>query len=441
MRPCTPMTNDQVSVPNHLATPTERDNTVAPPNGSINLMPCRSPYSQISKTIKDRSHQQSVSPGRAANISVRRSALLQSPARAGYTTRMRQIFEDAGRGHPELHCSPDHLYPQLPNISRKASPSPVRSPSQNRINSSLKLCLASSDHSEKLSLIVAATDKTFVNHPHASERSSGSWSDDSGYIIAASRVRGGSFVIPLDERIHQWLADLSDTKTEEHAQNDSDEAWRLASPIKQHGRCSAPFPPSLNTAQGEATPSMSLRDDRSMLLPTNWSSSNDLYMCDADSRCYDTAPLSSLQIKDTIVTESGRRPSDNETSIHTSLDRKYQQEMRTPSPIEGIRMSSKSYTPKPDTNMLPSQNEVLEEDDIQLSPLSPNVCVERGPSRYHSDRRPRDMTTPCKGRPVVHFGAPRLKENMVVDEGDGDNENGLFIFCHNRLSTSLRRQQ
>jgi hypothetical protein len=441
MRPCTPMTIDQMSVPKHLGSATERDNTVAPPNGSIDLKPCRTPYSQICKTIKDRSHQQSVSPGRAANISVRRSALLQSPARAGYTTRMRQIFQDAGRGHPELHCSPDHLYPQLPNISRKASPSPVRSPSQNKISSASKPCLASSDHSEKLSLIVAATDKTFVNHPHPSERSSGSWSDDSGYIVAASRVRGESFVIPLDERIRQWLADLSDTETEEHAQDDSDEAWRLASPIKQHDGCSAPFLLSFGTERGEATALMNFRDDRSMLIPTNWSPSNDPFMCDANSTCYDSTHLSSLQIKDTIVTGSGRRPSGNETSDHTSLDLNYQKDVRIPSPREGIKISSKRYTPKPKTNILPSQIEVLEEDGIQLSPLSPNVCVERGPSRYHSDRRPRDTTTPCKGRPYVHFRAPRLKENMVMDEGDGNSENALFTSCNDRLSTRFRRQQ
>lgn len=47
----------------------------------------------------------------------------------------------------------------------------------------------------------------------------------------------------------------------------------------------------------------------------------------------------------------------------------------------------------------PPLNTFDEEIENGLSPLSPNVCIERGPSRYHSNRsatRIEQVSTPCK---------------------------------------------
>ncbi|KAJ4992771.1 hypothetical protein SVAN01_01817 [Stagonosporopsis vannaccii] len=53
-------------------------------------------------------------------------------------------------------------------------------------------------------------------------------------------------------------------------------------------------------------------------------------------------------------------------------------------------------------------------EELQLSPLSPNVCTERGPSRYHESRRARVTidTSPTKTKPVLHLQQRPPQENI-----------------------------
>jgi hypothetical protein len=415
-RPGTPTMLSQMSVLNHLARATGRDDAVASPNGSIDLKRYRGPHSQICRTMQDWSKQEAVSPARAANISVRRSTLLQSPARAGYTERMRQIFGDARRGPLELHCSPNHLYPQLPNISRKASPSPVRLRSRNRTheqdttNFLQPHYLASLSHSTKLSVTEAATDTACANRPHPSERSSGSWSDDSRYIVTTSRTQSESLIIPLNERVHHWLSDVSDTEVERSAQGDGEEVWRLTPPTKQCSRGSALLHSFFKTER-DKTPSLSSpQKGRRMLSSSNRSRSSDPFMCNANTSY---APLLANHQKDIHTLQSREPPKSPSMSCSSSFE----------------------------ANRLSSQLDVVEEGDVQLSPLSPNVCVERGPSRYQSIPKSRDMMTPCKGRLPLHFRAPRQQENVVMGQGDGNRDDRLLTPRSNRMSTTFRRQQ
>jgi hypothetical protein len=151
------------------------------------------------------------SPTRTANIRVRRSnygsKLLQSPARPGYASRMRQLFEDAGSDHQEQRKNIAILYPQLPNISRKAAPSLTNNTvvvqrANTQASSGYRpesLCLSTN-------LPVAVSS---ISAPHVSliHPSSGSWSDDSGYIVT-TRARSGGCTIEPTERVRNWLLEL-----------------------------------------------------------------------------------------------------------------------------------------------------------------------------------------------------------------------------------------
>ncbi|CAN9293970.1 unnamed protein product [Alternaria alternata] len=57
----------------------------------------------------------------------------------------------------------------------------------------------------------------------------------------------------------------------------------------------------------------------------------------------------------------------------------------------------------------PARQSIFEDGGVQLSPLSPNVCIERGPTRYHSAR-----TSPIKERRAM-----RYNENRDEDGGIG----------------------
>jgi hypothetical protein len=303
------------------------------------------------------------SPTRAANIRVRRSLkLLQSTARAGYTIRMRQIFEDAGNDYPEQQNDTAVLYPQLPNISRKAAPSPLKSPNRNgaahqaTVHASPtyrpeSLCL-----STKLSLAVPAAGTPHASLLYLSERSSGSWSDDSGYIVT-TRSRSCSPVVPLNERIHTWLLELPDREMSP-AQNDTEEKQQLAS-------------------------------DASRCYDTN-----DPIVCGTS---IDNNQEPSPFVEDPFV-YNGNTPSRFE--LHENG--------RTAAVLDcrSVRIISDSV----------ENSKPLEEVGVQVSPLSPNVCVERGPSRYHSTRKSfetSNVATPSETRFMPTFQAPQLKENVV----------------------------
>jgi hypothetical protein len=371
------------------------------PEGGISFTSCERVATHTSTTLPNRSAQQLCSPTTAANIRVRRSnrdsTLLHSPAQAGYATRMRQIFEDAGRDQGELQSTSRTLYPQLANISRKASPSPSNSPTKSTNGLPRyrpeSLCL-----SANLRSIVASTGGVGVKLAHQSQRSSGSWSDDSGYIVTSnSHTQHSSFTLTPDERIRIWLCELPEGKME-----DVEEDGRMESVLernadgidRRHNQDEMPAFASHHTSP----------------------SGSDLDEHDATYTLHGHGSL-------------GYVPGDCNRSRSSAPN-----QFHTPSLKARLRTSAQHDEYVLENKGFPGDAELLEEGGIQLSPLSPNVCIERGPARHHSNRKPREVTAPYRLGSPIPFRAPRLKENVVLENEAGTSRKSLRTPYNNRVN-------
>jgi hypothetical protein len=100
---------------------------------------------------------------------------------------MRNIFQTASQ-----HSTPALLYPQLPNVSRKAEQPHGAT-------------------SHELTAYVPSLHQPDPLFPVAPSASSESWSDDTGYLVAGSRSRPSDPVILPAERIAHWLSDVCDS--------------------------------------------------------------------------------------------------------------------------------------------------------------------------------------------------------------------------------------
>lgn len=346
------------------------------------------------------------SPSRVANIRVRRSncgpALLQSPARAGYTECMRRIFEDAGREHQVPQSPTVDLYPQLPNISRKASASLVSSevPRLKKSCSSSygpdSLCL-----SMHLQLGLPPQGEAQRSLPHPSERSSGSWSDDSGYIITASRGRSHSFLAPPNEHIYSWLEGICDPE-------DVPVEETVAETLDSRISCAAR--------------SSSITEDPFL---TESSYTN----------LINTASLLKAHPKEDVMISH-----QNCTTVRLAHDHVGNTCTQCPSTGQDAPQNF-AFARRMNTD--PAEVQAVEEAGMQLSPLSPNVCIERGPSRYHSNRTsraPSSITTPCRDRYTEPISVPRMKENVLREELSTKGQKEL-IPRGSRLSIRSRQLQ
>jgi hypothetical protein len=381
-RPCTPETSNPTFPLSRLLPTTVREDTVTSPNGGISLTTCEQAGMHGPTTGRIRSAQQLYSPTTAANIRVRRShrnsTLLLSPARAGYATRMRQIFEEAGRDQGELQSTSRILYPQLANISRKASPSPPSPPTRSTHESSKyrpeSLCL-----STNLPSVVASIDETRASLAHQSQHLSGSWSDDSGYILTNnSHTRCSSFTLTPDERIHMWLCELPDWKT-----INADANWRTELVLEQNSK------------------------------GTNSQSDQNEMFTFASGQADPFGPDLEEHDRTFTILEHG--------SLETASGNWNQVGFN---PFSRIHTPSSKVRPDP---------QLWEEGGMQLSPLSPNVCVERGPARYHSNRTLQMGTLYKRGSSIL-FRAPHLEENVVLkNEGDG-SRNSPLTPCSDRAN-------
>jgi hypothetical protein len=346
------------------------------------------------------SSQLLASPTRTANVRIRRSnygcsTLSHSPARAGYATRMRQLFEEAGR----VDDSPK-LYPQLPNISRKASASPNKRPLV-QLSTTLpsyrpeSLCLATS-----LPVAEPSVSDAQASLLHPSERSSGSWSDDSGYIVTNSRGRRCSFSVPPKERIYSWLSDIPDD--ERGCVPDRDES------VTSGQQYSQPFDSLHVLLDSQVTP-----DDPFV-------SHND-----------ESAPGVPSQL---------HFPQEKTPSLHNP------RHVSDVCPRLDLDLQDDTHASTPMITTKTLHNEIahLEEGGVQLSPLSPNVCLERGPSRHHSTRQSSDsniINTPCKDRPYKPFQLGSLKENVVLKQEGIELTGSPLTARKNVLGTRFRRMQ
>lgn len=366
------------------------------------------------------------SPTRTANIRIRRSnygsKLLQSPARPGYATRMRQLFEDAGSDHHKQRNNATTLYPQLPNISRKAAPLPIDSTSivqRATTHASPRYRPESLCLSANLPFAVSSIGAPHVSLIDPSGRSSGSWSDDSGYIVT-TRARSGSCTVPPNDRIRAWLLELPDVDRDAVQEHAAMEGQLMTVPIREQDSV-------VSTLHG-----MSEKNDSK-----SFPSLEDPFTCD-----HNTLYRSGRHDNGSTTESGGYRPQRNISDICRALNLDHLNQIHTPLSGMAINTSPKQQEDTQETEGWCDENDPLEEGGIQLSPLSPNVCIERGPSRYHSPRKLHAVSnaaTPSKSRPTPVFRAPQLKENVVFGTHDLSEADGPLTPRTNRMGTRFRR--
>ncbi|KAF1832734.1 hypothetical protein BDW02DRAFT_631799 [Decorospora gaudefroyi] len=324
------------------------------------------------------------SPPTQANIRVRRvhgSRLLQSPARAGHAARMRQIFEEAGREQPTPQGDRGVLYPQLANISRRASPPPEYS---RQAHSPLPPI-------HRPQTLWMSTDPFHivpqVNEAQVSDGSSESWSDDSGYLIRKSRTRPAGLTVSSKERIADWLASVS---------SEGEEA------LDANGHlCDDQEDPLLDLDDND-NDTLSLKPDdspSSYVERGQWLASPQPDPFIQDDYNNSSSPL----LLNSQMNLSPPSPSNSPYVTHSTVTirtgRPRPRPRLRPLPASGVSFSPHS----------PSPPVLLEEGGIQLSPLSPNVCIERGPGRNHSARSKENGSplAPCKIGVGTRFQHPK----------------------------------
>lgn len=432
-RSCTLVVPDQKSRSNQL------DDAAIPLHGGIHGIVLRSSAHANSPkptTLRQRSRRLLASPTRLANVRVRRSnqTLLQSPARPSYTSRMRQLFEDASHGQSELQSNTDLLYPRLPNISRTAAPAVAKSPEtdslglRNMPDIPQRYRPESLCPSTGLPPIVTPTNKTVPVCQQASQCSPGSWSDDSGYIVTHSRDHRQSLALPLNERIYDWLFDLADEGSNslvgrDERQFDSAVVERVRATCDVNGGSFKP-----NSSETLSTPDASIADKLSMIAPS--SVLDDPFANSGNSGCRYRDPLKIGLARHR--TETGQDVIDDSLQAYTMSLR------------ESIDCVAEQEPQVSETQDGGNKADDAGDNDIQLSPLSPNVCIKRGPSRYHINRRLRDddiITTPCREGSAMQPLSPRLKENVVLQMKRGGNGQSPLAPRSSRIGTRFRPLQ
>lgn len=67
-------------------------------------------------------------------------------------------------------------------------------------------------------------------------------------------------------------------------------------------------------------------------------------------------------------------------------------------------------------HVTPPPSRITSREDLELSPLSPNVCTERGPSKYHKNRTTEITASPLSTTSRLPFRSQRrhLQENVAL---------------------------
>ncbi|KAF2643473.1 hypothetical protein P280DRAFT_478233 [Massarina eburnea CBS 473.64] len=347
----------------------------------------------------------------SANVGRRRaqhdSMLLRSPARPGHSSRMKQIFQEAGMATP-CHDSVT-LYPQLPSISRASSPESREQRCQilvpNIAGNHHGLILPSPEALSALPDIEQGCESPALSSEHFSE----SWTDDSEYINLGPRDRRS--MESSQNLVLGWLGTVSETDGPDGNIVPDDVLSKCDTSLEHNGQ-------DLNTTvqppAGEKKQSRPLYDSHLLPSKTTHFRASQAPPSDPFVTRHDSA-IESLVERRYISTESFRKPplsARTQRHISDTCKRLYL-DNPVSSPTNDLASSSpcglrNRHTPVP--------KDMQDRDDggIQLSPLSPNVCIERGPSRYHSARN-----SPTKSSAI--FSTPprmqnkRMKENLASE--------------------------
>ncbi|KAF2476356.1 uncharacterized protein BDR25DRAFT_375279 [Lindgomyces ingoldianus] len=302
---------------------------------------------------------------RIANVGIRRSqytsVLLESPARPSHASRMRQIFEEASFGKVVSSASNGMVaYPQLPNTSRAHSPTD-RHP-QSSYGPGFLLPSNRPDSAE-------ATPER-LQRPTSSENLSESWSGDSDYLITEHRYHRSSRSISPQPRIDDWLSTVS--------QEDGFSEEKCVV-LRSQATNSVPSASSILPSHYNRTPPPSVL--MSSAIPSN-------PVLAHPGRLH-------RQVLDVCLskTEVDQPPKLEASQYHGIL-------LPPETPPGTTRSQLKQ-------SCTPHESIDLDDGGIQLSPLSPNVCIARGPSRYHSSLRRGNAL----GMPIT----PTRREGVLVE--------------------------
>ncbi|KAF1934106.1 uncharacterized protein M421DRAFT_88129 [Didymella exigua CBS 183.55] len=299
-----------------------------------------------------------------ANASARRcigAALSQSPARSGHSTCIRRIFDDPLRPLALRPRPRDVIYPPLPNVSRQLSPSRKHHQSRNAPLGPHQP-LPQDQHSSQ--------DESGISAGSIARSSSESWSDDSIYLEAERLHASPSLAALADGRVWNWLSATDDDR-------DIDTRTEGAESLDVHPdepalrNCTALKPNNVIAHEAE----MSTDDLTAYLLHSQRQVSS---MCE-------TLGFNRLPAKQArkMVDTSTRSCGPNATGPHMNV------------------------TP-------PTARASSFREDLELNPLSPNVCTERGPSKHHKSRTVEVVASqfPTTPRLPIRYQRRHLKENV-----------------------------
>jgi hypothetical protein len=309
------------------------------------------------------------SPVQTANVSARRCVrptLSQSPARSGHSTCMRKIFDDPLRPLALRQRHHDVIYPPLPNVSSHLQLS------GNRLRGHVS---ASSLHRLPPQERQSGRDQPRVLARSASRSPSESWSDASIYVEAETvHASPGLAASPYDQ-VQDWLSTMI-------YDGDIGPSNKTAGVVDGH----------LNRPM--------VRDGTSIM--HNNIISNETGTFKNDGAVY--LPCSQRQIFDTCKTFDFDQPPPSQA--HKTVG----------SPIR-FRSADARATYVHVTPIRTRKSSCRE--DPELSPLSPNVCTERGPSEY---RRPCTAEiaagmSSASSRLPFRYQRRFLKENVALGDG------------------------
>lgn len=337
--------------------------------------------------VQDQWRLQFSSPSKVANISVRRPqrgfTLLHSPARPGHSICMKHIFEEASRSYCTQEDTIVHC-PQLPKIGRVTSPPP----SHDLASQPSAAYVSTTDRTRStLSSTVPLSTTPQKTHPP-----SASWTDDSGYLATQSHDGASTFDISSQERIYDWLSKVP--------QNQGEGADDNLDPFL-HDDCDVGAISRREWQPRQESSRMPFWDNHSSGLALNACKRLDFGQSSPMNRDADDQLVDNLSL--------------------TSLDRM---------PYKEITTSSLSTCP------------ALEDGSIELSPLSPNVCVQRGPARHHLNRKRNNAASPlrfCKENPSIQEEAMRMKENFTPQEPDTTRIDSPLALRYGRVGARFGR--
>jgi hypothetical protein len=304
-----------------------------------------------------------------ANAGARRcigSALSQSPARKGHSTCMRNIFDDPLRPLALRQRPHDVIYPPLPNISRQLSP--LKKHHQNR-KAAPRLYQPPPQECQY--------DQTTprVSADSAPRSSPDSWSDDSIYLEAERLHTSTSLAESPNARVRDWL---STTDEDGHISASNEMAENLS--VHLHG-------PALRDRT--AVKPNDVTSDEAEMSTNNFPA----YLLHSRRQVSDTCKTFAF---DQVPAKQAHKIGNSSTRYHSSTPTATYVHATPPQACASSRR-----------------------EDLELSPLSPNVCTERGPSRYHKFRTAEIEANPPSTSLRLPFGYQRrcFKENVALSNG------------------------